>query len=109
MTAIKLTFDKYKFASKEALKRELQRILQYGGPDDLVTDPDDIELLKAVFFERPKKRKELGDREVLAWGREENAANVCLAAICSDGTKVHFGIQNTADDIAEAMTDPEAV
>lgn len=78
------------YATRKTVETRLQSLLYCGGPDDLITAAEDVKLIRALFYARSTKVTELDGRNIVAWGREANPANVCFAAICADGSKLHF-------------------
>lgn len=94
MTARPIIIAGNHYPSRAVVENRLRQILHAGDENDEVTTIEDVTLLSALFFARESKVAELEGRIIIGWGRERNAANICFAALCGDGSRLHFGIKN---------------
>lgn len=101
MSAKPITIAGVHYPQKGVIEARLKLILGYGGENDAITNPDDVALLSVLFYARKSKIAELKGRTVIGWGRERNSTGICLAALCHDGTRVHFSKKHSLDAFYE--------
>lgn len=104
MTAKPITIAGKHYATKGAVEDQLSALLRAGGADGAITDLEDIELLSELFHARDNKVGDLKGRTIVGWGREENAAGQCFAALLNTGERLHFSYPKSLTALYAAKT-----
>lgn len=61
--------------------------------------PQNAEVLETLMRTRPRKRQELGERQIVSWTRKKSGPHYCFYAVLDDGTELDMGVSK--GDISE--------